>query len=102
VGRVGHSEEDRESSLLNVISVLDAVDGRGPVDAQAPHLIGFHDRMGSVEPPVANEGEEEEGSLAKLEWLVVLEYVADTTDKRRLGRVEPLQGLDGDRSRGVG
>jgi len=102
VGRVHHSEENRESSLLDIVGVLDAVDGRSPVDAQAPHLIGFHDRMGRVEPSVTDEGEEEDGGLAKLERLVVLENVADTADERRLGRVEPLQGLDGDGSGGVG
>jgi len=102
VRRVDHSEKDRESSLLDIVGVLDAVDGGGPVDAQAPHLVGFHDRMGGVEPSVPDEGEEEERGLAKLERLVVLEHVADPADERRLGRVEPLQGLDGDGSGGVG
>jgi len=102
VGRVDHSEENRESSLLDVVGVLDAVDGGGPVDAQAPHLIGFHDRVGSVEPSVPDEGEEEERGLVQLEQLVVLEHVADTMDERGLGWVEPLPGLDGDWSRCVG
>ena len=102
MGRVDHSEEDRKSSLLNVVGVLDAVDGRSPIDAQAPHLIGFHDQVGGVEPSVPDEEEKEERGLAQLERLIVLEHVADTADERRLGRVEPLQSLDGDRSGGVG
>jgi len=78
---IDHSEENRESSLFNVVGVLDAVDGGGPIDAQAPHLIGFHDRVGRVRPSVADEGEEEERGLTKLERLVVLEHVADAADE---------------------
>jgi len=80
VRRVNHSE-DRESSLLNVVGTFDAVYGGSPIDTQAPHLVGFHDRMGSVEPSVSDEGEEEESSLAKLEGLVILEHVANTADE---------------------
>jgi len=69
---VDHPEENRESGLLNVIGLLDTVDGGGPIDTQAPHLIGLHDRMRSVEPSVGDEREEEESGLAKLERLVVL------------------------------
>ena len=56
---------------------------------------------GGVESPVVNEGEEEKRSLVKLERPVVLEHVEDTIDERRFGRVEPLQGLNGDWSRHV-
>jgi len=59
VGRVNHSKEDCKSSLLDIIGVLNAVDGGSPVDTQAPHLIGFHDWVGGVEPSITNEGEEE-------------------------------------------
>ena len=47
-------------------------------------------------------GGEDEHGLTKLEGFVVLEHVADAADERRFGRVEPLQGLDGDGSRRVG
>ena len=63
--------------------MLDAVDGRGPVDAQAPHLIGFHDWVGSVEPSVANE--REEGGLVKSERFVVLIRIADAVYEETLG-----------------
>ena len=91
---VDHPEENRECRLLDVVGVLDAVDSRGPVNAQAPHLVGFHDRMGSVEPSVVDHREEEEGGLAELERLVVLEHVTDATDEGRLGGIEVLEGLD--------
>ena len=58
--------------------------------------------MRSVEPSVADERKEEEDSLAKLEWLVVLIYVTDTTDERRYGRIEAFESLNGDWTRGIG
>ena len=54
-----HPEENRECRLLDVVGVLGAVDSRGPINAQAPHLIGFHDRIRGVEPSVADHREEE-------------------------------------------
>ena len=52
--------------------MLDAVDSGDSVDAQAPYLIGFHDRVGGIESPAADERKEGEGGLAELERLVVL------------------------------
>ena len=101
MGGIDHAEENRESGLLNVVRVLDTVDGGSPIHAQAPHLIRLHDRVRSVEPPVADERKEEEGRLTKLERLVILEDVADTADERRFCRVEALEGFDGDGTRGV-
>ena len=96
VGGVDHTKEDGESDLLDIIGVLDAVDGGSPIDAQAPHLIGFHDRMRGVEPPVTDEREEEESGLVKLERLVILKDVTDNTNERRLGGIKELQGINGD------
>jgi hypothetical protein len=49
VGRVDHAKQDSERNPLDVVRVLDAV------DALAPHLIKFHDRVGRVEPSVTDE-----------------------------------------------
>ena len=87
VRKVDHAEQDGGGSLLNVVSVLDAVDGGGPVDAQAPHLIGFHELVGRVEPSVADEREEDEGGLAELERHVVLIHETDAAYEGGLGRV---------------
>ena len=94
VRRADHSKQNHKGSLLDVVSVLDAVDGEGPVNTQVPDLIGFHDRMRGVGPPVIDKREEEDG-LAKPEWLAVLECVVDTAD-------ELLEGPDGDGTGGVG
>ena len=91
---VDHTEENRESSVLDIIGVLDTVDSRGPINTQAPHLIGLHDRIGSVEPSVADEKKEEESCFAELEWFVILENVTNAANERRLGRIEVLESLD--------
>ena len=66
--------------------------------AQSTHklLVWFHDQMKSVEPSVASEREEEQGSLVKLKRLVVLEEVIDVVDEGRLSRIEVLESLNGD------
>jgi hypothetical protein len=58
--------------------------------------------MRGVEPSVANEREEEQSSLAKLERLVVLGHVIDIANERGLGGVEALESFDGDWTRCVG
>ena len=83
-----HAQQNRKSGLLDVVSVLDTVDGGGPVHAQSLHLFELHDWIRSVEPPVSDERKEEESSLAKLEWLVVSIHVADTTDEGGFCRIE--------------
>ena len=87
---------------MNVVSVLDSVDGGGPVDAKAPHLIGFRDRVRGVGPSVADTGEGEKGDLAELERLVVLIRETDAAYEGNLGRVEALEGFDRDRSISIG
>ena len=49
--------------------------------------------MGSIEPPIANEREELESSFAKLEWLVVLVNITDTTDKEGLVESKSLRAF---------
>jgi len=98
---IDHPEENRENGPLDVVTVLDNADDGSPIHAQTLHLIGLHDRMRSVKPPVANEREEEERGLTKLEGSVILERVADTGDERGLRRVEALECLDGNGSRGI-
>ena len=65
--RVDHSEENGESSFLEIVGMLDAVDVMGPVDTELSHLIGLHNRIIGVKPFIAKIGEEEQGSLVKLE-----------------------------------
>ena len=67
MGRVDHSEEDRESHFLDIVRAFDAVDGGGPVRTQVLHLIRLHNRMGSIEPLVTDERQEEESGLSKVE-----------------------------------
>jgi len=98
---VDHTEENRESGLLDIVGVFDTVDGGRPINTQAPHLIGLHDGVRSVEPSVSDE-RKEESSLAKLERLVVLERVTDTANERRPGRIEGLESLDGGGTGSVG
>ena len=93
---INHSEEDRRSDPLDIIRVFDAVNGGSPICTQAPHLARIHYRVRSVEPPVTDERKEGEGSLAKLEWLVVLEYMTDTANEWWVCRVEVLESFDGD------
>ena len=98
---VDHAVQNGKRSLLDIILVLDTVDGRGTVDAQAPHLIGCHDRVSGVEPSVSDEREEEEVGLAKLKLFVVLIHVTDTANERRLGRIETFERFDCDGSRSL-
>ena len=60
-----YTEHNSEGNLLNSAHAPDAVDCGSPVDTQAPHLIGFYDRVGRIEPPIADEGEKEEGGLVE-------------------------------------
>lgn len=55
---IGHSEKAHDN-----------VDSGSLMPAQSLHPIRLHDRIRSVEPLVANEKEEEECSLTKLEEL---------------------------------
>ena len=96
-----HFKEGRKSDLLDVVRGLETVDSGSPICAQAPHLIGCHDRLGSVRQPVTDEREEEMSSPAKLERLAVLVHVADTANEGGLRRIEALRSLDCDRTRGV-
>jgi len=66
VRRIDHTEENRESGLLDITGVFDTVDGRGPINARAPRLVELHDRVRGVEPSVANKRKKKSG-LANLE-----------------------------------
>ena len=81
MGGVDHSEEDRKSGFLYVVRVLDVVNGGSPVRTQASHLIRFHNRMGSIEPLVTDEREEEESGLSKFKRLFVPVHVTDTANE---------------------
>ena len=96
MGGVDHSEENCESGSSDVASELDIVDSGSPIRTKALHFVGLHDRMRSVEPPVTDKRKEGEGSLAKLERFVVLEYVTDTANEWWVCRVEVLESFDGD------
>lgn len=45
---------------------------------------------------------EKEGGPAKLDRLIFLKNIADTADERRFGRIEALEGLNGDGTRSRG
>ena len=102
MSRVDHTEKNGESGLLDIVGVFDTIDGGGPVRAKCHDLIGLHDWIRSVEPPVADERKEEEGRFAKLERLVVLVNVADTADEGGFGGIEEFEGLDSGGAGGVG
>ena len=104
VRRIDHARQDGEGSLSNVIRVFDSIDGGGPVDAQTPHLVGFHDRVGVLNhlSPTSGRKKRAIGGLAELEWLVVLIHETDAVYEGRLGRVEALVGSDRDGSRSIG
>jgi len=60
---VDHTEENRENSLLDIVGVLATVDGRGLINAQAPHLIGLHDRVRSLNHLSAIRGRKKRAAL---------------------------------------
>ena len=78
---VDHPEQNRERGFLDVACMLEALDDGSQIHTQIYHLAGPHDRTGNVEPPVADKRKEEEGSLAKLGGLVVLEEAADIVNE---------------------
>ena len=98
---VDHTEKNGERSFLDVVGVLDTINGGSPVRTQTQHLIGPHDWIRGVKPPVADERKKEESGFAKLERLVVLVNIADTADKGGFSRIEQLEGIDRDSVGGV-
>jgi hypothetical protein len=64
---VNHTEPQEQ--LLDFIGMLNTIKNGGPINTQAPQLILLHGQMRGVKLSNANEREEEEGSLTKLELI---------------------------------
>ena len=94
VRRVDHSKESHESSNPDTESLIGMVNSVSPVRAEALQLVVVHDLSAGVKPLVADEREEEDSGLAKLEWSVALERIADTMDEGKGCWIEGFKSLN--------
>ena len=81
---VHHVGECLDDGHLDATAVLNAVNGRGPANAQT---LGCFDRV----LPFFAHGRKGNGSTpAKRGWLVVLERITHPANEKRLGRIQRL------------
>ena len=74
-------EESRENSrLLGIAGALNTVGGGSPVDTKVVHFTIINGLGSSIEPLIADDGKEEEGSFAEFVGQTRTECETNTVD----------------------